>query len=55
MLTSLSSGDLIQTIQKLVEQKESLRKLSPERYENAKEYGWEKESAKLVEIWKEYH
>jgi hypothetical protein len=52
ILTSLLSEDLNQTIQKFIEQKQSLRASAIERYENAKKYGWENESAKLVEIWK---
>lgn len=51
MLTSLSSEDLKQTIQKLLDQKQSLRACSDARYETAKKYGWEHESEKLTRMW----
>lgn len=53
MITSLSLENLKQTIQKLIDQKQSLRMSSIERYENAKKFNWEIESEKLVEIWKQ--
>jgi glycosyltransferase involved in cell wall biosynthesis len=55
IITSLETEDLKQTIQQLIDRKQSLRASAIERYENAKKYGWENESAKLVEIWKEYY
>jgi glycosyltransferase involved in cell wall biosynthesis len=53
VLTSLSPGDVKQAIQKLVDQKQSLRALAKERFEKAKKFNWESESAKLVTIWKD--
>lgn len=53
LLTSLSPDDLKQNIQRLIDLKQSLRASSKERFENAKKYCWENESAKLIEIWKE--
>ena len=53
MLTSLSCEDLKQTIQKLIEKKQSLRASSNTRYETGKKYGWEHELEKLTTIWEE--
>ena len=53
MLTSLSSEDLKRAIQKLIDQKQSLRASSNARYETAKKYDWEHESEKLTRIWEE--
>jgi glycosyltransferase involved in cell wall biosynthesis len=53
MLTTLSSGDLTQTIRKLIDQKQLLRTSAIRRYENAKKYNWENESEKLTRMWEE--
>lgn len=53
VLTSLSPGDVKQAIQKLVDQKQSLRASAKERYREAKKFNWENESLKLVEIWRD--
>jgi len=53
VLTSLLPDDLRCTIQQLIDQKQSLRRLSEERFVKAKKFNWENESEKLLDIWKE--
>jgi hypothetical protein len=54
MLTSLSTEDLKNTIQTLINQKQFVRASSIIRFEKAKKYCWEMESEKLVKIWERY-
>lgn len=53
IITSLENPELEKVLQKLSDNKNSLRASALQRFENAKSFSWENESEKLVQLWKQ--
>lgn len=53
ILTGMQTPELKQAMETLLQQKESIRALAKQRFENARMHNWETESQSLLELWQQ--